>query len=257
MALPKKKKLNVNIDPPLIGTEPCEYGMDRIEQLLLDTDKNTTYLPRTIRFEDIDDAVFEFINSGNLRLVLDGKHVPTFYLDNDRWGEFSKTWKFMDKDKNVPTPYLTVRRSDKLRGTRLGNRYRIPNNKVFRYLDVPILDDGQIINLRFKIPEPANIDLIYDVRLFTKYRVDVNECDEQVIRRFGSLQEYIFVKGNPFPLILDNIEEANTIENIDGDRFFVSIYTIRAKAFIQDEKEFVITKTTRKPRFGINLENKI
>jgi hypothetical protein len=63
-----------------------------------------------------------------MKIAIDGKAVPTFYLDNDRWGEFSKTWKFMDNDKNVPTPYITVRRIDKQAGTRLGTKYRIRRN---------------------------------------------------------------------------------------------------------------------------------
>jgi hypothetical protein len=255
MALPKKKhvKFDVNIDPPKIGSEYLKYGMDRIEELMVQTDQKTNYLPRTIRFEDIDDALYEYINSGELDLVIDEKDVPTFYLDNDRWGEFSKTWKFMDGDKNVPTPYITVRRTAKEPGTRLATKYRIAQAKTFRYLDVPILDDGQVIKLRFKIPEPTNIDLTYEVRLFTKYRVDVNQYDEQVFRNFASRQGYVFIKGAPMPVHLETIEEANTIENIDGDRYFVGIYSMKVLAYIQDEEEFEITKTSRLPRFAYDI----
>jgi hypothetical protein len=159
----------------------------------------------------------------------------------------------MDKDKNVPTPYITVRRSAKDKGTRMGEKFRIAQNKAFRYLDVPILDEGEIINLRFKIPEPVNVDLTYEIRLFTKYRVDVNEFDEMIFRTFASLQGYIFPKGNPMPVHLDRIEEGNTIDNVDGDRYFVGIYSLLVKAFIQDEKEFEIAKTSRPPRLGFGL----
>lgn len=220
---------------------------------MMATDAKTKYLPRTIQFEDIDLEVKNFVDEGELRLVIDGEKVPVFYLENDRWGEFSKTWKFMDGDKNVPTPYITVRRTDKQQGTRLGTKWRIPQAKTFRYLDVPILDEGQLINLRFKIPEPVNVDLTYEVRLFTKYRVDVNEYDRLMLKTFASRQAYIFVKGNPMPLLLENLQEANTIENIDGDRYYVSIYTLKALGFIQNEDEFEITKTSRLPRIGIDL----
>lgn len=257
MALPKKKnvKFDVNIDPPKIGSEYLKYGMDRIEELMNLTDQKTNYLPRTIRFEDIDDAMFEYINTGELNLVIDGKDIPTFYLDNDRWGEFSKTWRFMDGDKNVPTPYVTIRRTNKEPGTRLATKYRIAQGRTFRYLDVPILDEGQVIKLRFKIPEPTNVDLTFEVRLFTKYRVDVNQYDEQVFRNFASRQGYIFIKGAPMPVHLESIEEANTIENIDGDRYFVGIYTLKALAYIQDEEEFEITKTSRLPRIGFDVSS--
>lgn len=255
MALPdKKSKFDINLEPPRVGSEYLKYGFDRIETLMVNTDKNTNFLPRTIKFEHIDLELKEYVDSGELMLVIDGEKVPVFYLENERWGEFSKTWKFMDGDKNVPTPYVTVRRTAKEDGTRLGTKWRIPQGKAFRYLDVPILDEGQLINLRFKIPEPTNVDLLYEVCLFTKYRVDVNQFDETVFPNFASRQGYIFPKGHPMPVHLESNEEANTITNIDGDRYYVSKYKLRVLGYIQNEEEFEITKTSRLPRFGIKLE---
>jgi len=253
MALPKKVKLTLDVNPPKIGTEYLHYGMDRIEELMNETDVNTKYLPRTILLEDLDQAVFSYVDTGNMKPVIDNTPVPTFYLENDRWGEFSKTWKFVDNDKNVPTPYVTVRRIDKQRGTRIGNKNRIPQPRKFRYLDVPILDNGEIIYLRFKMPEPTNVDMTYEVTLFTKYRVDVNQYDEQVLKNFASQQEYVYIKGNPLPLLFEGFAESNPIENIDGDRFFVSKYALKILGFIQDEKEFEIVKTMRKPRIGYSV----
>ena len=253
MSLPKKIKYTLDVNPPKVGTEYLHYGMDRIEELMRETDVKTKYLPRTILLEDLDQSVFDYVNQEGLKAVLDGKEVPTFYLDNDRWGEFSKTWKFMDNDKNVPTPYITVRRIDKQQGTRLGTKYRIPQPRKFRYLNVPIMDSGEIIYLQFKMPEPTNVDLTYEVTLFTKYRVDVNQYDEQVLKNFASRQEYIGVKGNPMPLLFEGFAESNPIENIDGDIFFVSKYALKILGFIQDEKEFEIVKTLRKPKIGYTI----
>lgn len=250
MSFPKKAKITVDVNPPKVGTEYLKYGFDRIEELMCAADVNTKFLPRTILLEDLDQALFDYVNEDAMKLEIDNKSVPTFYMDNDRWGEFSKTWKFSDNDKNVPTPYITVRRIDKQPGTRLGTKYRVPQPRKFRYLDVPILDDGEIIYLRFKMPEPTNVDMIYEVALFTKYRVDVNKYDEQVLKNFASRQEYVFIKGNPLPLLFEGFAEANPIENIDGDRFFVSKYAMKILGFIQDEKEFEITRTTRRPRIS-------
>jgi hypothetical protein len=251
MSLPKKIKYTINTNPVKPGCEYLKYGFDRIEELMVATDTKTKYLPRTILLEDIDGILFEYVNQEGMKAVIDNKIVPTFYLDNDRWGEFSKTWKFVDNDKNVPTPYITVRRIDKQPGTRLGTKYRIPQPRKFRYLDIPILDGGEIIYLRFKMPEPTNVDLTFEVTLFTKYRVDVNLYDEQVLKNFASRQEYVFIKGSPMPLIFEGFAEANPIENIDGDRFFVSKYALKILGFIQDEKEFEIVKTTRRPQISI------
>lgn len=253
MAYPKKFKPTLDIRPPKIGREYLKYGLDRIEELMQMTDSKTKFLPRTILLEDLDQAVFDYVNLEGMKAVIDGKIVPTFYLDNDRWGEFSKTWKFMDDDKNVPTPYITVRRIDKQPGTRLGNKYRVPQPRKFRYLDIPILDEGEVINLRFKMPEPTNVDMIYEVALFTKYRVDVNLYDEQVLKNFASRQEYLFIKGNPLPLLFEGFAESNPIENIDGDRFFVSKYALKLLGFIQDEKEFEIVKTSRGSKINYSI----
>jgi len=251
--LPKKTKLTHDIDPPRVGTEFMKYGFERIEELMRLTDVKTKYLPRTVLFEDIDDGLFEYINTEKMKAVIDDSEVPTFYLDNDRWGEFSKTWKFMDDDKNVPTPYITVRRINKERGTRLGTKHRVPQQRKFRYVNIPILDNGELIYLLMKMPQPVNVDLIYEVALFTKYRVHVNQYDEQVLRNFASRQDYLFIKGNPMPLHFEGFAESNSIENIDGDRFFVSKYALKVLGFIQDEKEFEIVKSLRKPRFGYTI----
>jgi hypothetical protein len=254
MAMPHKVKYSLDINPPKIGTEFLKYGFDRIESLISATDTNTKYLPRTVKLEDLDQAVFDYTNIDKMKAVIDGKIVPTFYFDNDRWGEFSKTWKFTDDDNNVPTPYITVRRTEKSNGTRLGVKHLIPQQRKFRYLDVPILDEGEVINLRFKMPEPTNVDLTYEVILFTKYRVDVNMYDEQILKNFSSRQDYVFIKGNPMPLTFEGFAEANPIDNIDGDKFFVSKYTLKLLGFIQNEKDFEIVKTTRIPKLSIILK---
>ena len=254
MSLPKKVKHSIDTNPPRVGTDYLEYGMDRIQDLMNATDVKTKYLPRTILFEDLDEAIFNYADSGKLQMYIDDDKVPTFYLDNDRWGEFSKTWQFTDNDKNIPTPYITVRRTNKEPGTRLGGKARVPQPRKFRYMDVPILDEGEVIYLRFKMPEPTNVDMSYEISLFTKYRVDVNLYDEQVVKNFSSKQDYVWVKGTPFPLMFDSMEEANTIENIEGDRFFVSKYNVKLLGFIQDEKEFEITKTLRKTKIGYVVE---
>jgi hypothetical protein len=255
MSTPKisKPKYTLNLDPPKPGNEYLKYGFDRIEELMKLTDQKTKYFPRTILLENIDQSIFEYVNDDKMKLFLNGKQTPVFYLENERWGDFQKTWKFMDNDNNVPTPYITIRRVNKEIGTRLGLKYRVPQPRKFSYLDVPILDNDQIIYLRFKIPEPTNVDLTYDVSLFTKYREDVNLYDEQILKLFASRQTYTFIKGNPCPILLEGMTEANTIENIDGDKFYMAKYTIKILGFIQDEKEFEIVRTSRKPTIGFGL----
>lgn len=254
MSLPKSK-YNININPPKVGTEYLKYGLDRIEKLMLDTNRKTNYLPRTITMKDIDqNFTNEYLaKNDKVKLVLNGEEVPYFFLSNERWGEFSKTWKYADKDKNVAMPYITVRRTNKEKGTRMGDKFRVPQGRNFVYNDVPILDEGEVINLRFKIPQPVNVDMDYEVRLFTKYRKHTNEYDEKLFKAFASIQDYMFIKGNPMPIYLEDMQESNTVDNIDGDRFYMSIYQFKVKGFIQNEDEFEITRTTREPKFNFGI----
>jgi len=250
MALPDKKIIKYVVDPPRPGSEYMKFGMDRIEELMKKTDVKTKYLPRSIFIEDLDIAAFDYVRQDKLAIILDGNKVPTFYLDNMRYGELRKTWKFTDKDKNVPTPYIIIRRlPEKEPGTRLGDtRYRIPQPKRFVYQDIPILDAGEVIYLRFKMPQPVNVDLTYDIALITKYRVDVNKFDEQVLKNFASRQDYVWIKGTPLPILFEGFEESNPIENIDGDKYYVSKYKLKLLGLIRDEKEFEIVKATRRPK---------
>jgi len=253
MSIPQKRKINIDTNPIKSGDEYMKFGLDRINELMLATDYKTKYLPRTIRLEDLDLALFEYISNKNMQIIIDGNIVPTFYLENDRWGEFSKTWKFTDDDKNVPTPYVTIRRINKSVGTRIGTKYRVPQSKKFCYLNVPILDEGEVIYLQFRMPEPANVDLTYEVTLFTKYRVDVNVFDEKILRCFASKQDYIHVNGTPLPLTFEGFAESNPIENVDGDKFYVSKYAVKLQGTLIDESEFEIVKTLRKTKINYNI----
>ena len=57
-----------------------------------------------------------------------------------------------------------------------------------------------------------------------------------------------------FGLKFESMEEANSIENIDGDRFFVAKYNIKLQGLLIDEDEFEITKTLRKTRIGYTVD---
>lgn len=256
MALPKKKKTDININPPKVGTEYLKYGLDRIHELMLKTNPKHNYFPRTIKLRDIDAAAYDFVKNKDMKLILDGKDVPVFYLTKERWGEFSKTWQYADNDQNVLTPYITVRKIRREQGTRLGDKkYTVAQHKTFGYFDVPILDEGQVINLRFKVPQPVSVDVTYEVRLFSKFQNDVNLMDEQVLDIFSSRQAYCWIKGNPLAIHLESELEEESIQDIKGDRMYVAVYQIKILAYYLNEKKFEIVKTSRVPRTDIIVSN--
>jgi len=251
MSFPKKKT-DININPVKIGTEYLKYGLDRIEELMRKTNLKTNYLPRTIRLRDLDAAILDFVKTKDMKLILDGKDVPAFLLSKERWGEFSKTWQFTDNDQNILTPFITVKRTKLEMGTRVGKRYIVPQPKTFRYIDVPILDEGQLINLRFRVPEPTFVDMHFEVRLFTKFQEYTNIYNEQILDTFASRQAYCWVKGTPFTVQMDGISDED-VQDIKGDKMKVTIIQIMIKGFIMNENKYQIVKTSRMPKMTVSV----
>jgi hypothetical protein len=254
MGQQKKKKTDLVLNPPKIGTEYLKYGFDRIETLMVKSDTKTTFLPKSIGYKDLDQGIFDFVKNKDIKIIVDGKDVPVIFLTNERWAEFSKTWQYVDLDKNLLTPFITVVRTAESEGTRLGKKFNFAQKRRFRYLDVPIFDEGQTINLRFKIPEPVNVDLTYDIRFFTKYQNDVNTFDEKVRRAFASRQAYTFVKGNPMVIHHEGEEIQNSVQDVKGDRMYVKKHTVKILGFLQNREEFEIVKTTRLPNINVTVQ---
>ena len=233
MSFPKKR--NVNITPPLVG-------QDRIDQLLNDTDPITSYLPSGILIKDLEIGMRDFINE--LNFTLDGEKVPVIFMPGERWSEFAKSWKYLDQDKNIVFPLISVRRLEPPQpGTSVITKWTIPGRKTFTYLKVPTLDGGGIRGVDFyKIPQPVAVDIKYEVRLFSHYIQDINKFAEIILGDFSSRQSYSKVKGRFIPIVLDNISDESTIENFDEDRYYVQIYSFTMMGYIQDENEFEISK---------------
>lgn len=246
MAVPKKKQ-------PVVNTDIRNIGVNRLKELVLNSDTNTTYLPRGIKFEDIDTSFLELVDIGNLSIVIDGKKVPVLYMTNERWGEFERTWQYQDDDKNVLTPFITLKRVNKEPGTIYGGMFTVANRKTFTYVDVPTLEDGYYIFTRYKIPQPVPIDLTYDVTLFSKYQEDVNKFDELMMSRFSSRQEYLNIFGHFFPVVREGIEITNDIDDIDGNRLYKTNYEIKVMGYIQNPEEFEITKTIKRTKIELGI----
>jgi hypothetical protein len=246
MGIPKKRQ-------PVVDTYIKSIGVERLREIVLNSDKSTTYLPKSIDIEDIDNAIFDKFDIGSLSLTLDGRKVPIIYMTNERWGEFEKTWQYQDGDKLLLAPYLTVKRTNKEPGTIYGGMFTVANRKTFKYVDVPTLEDGYIIMTRYKIPQPVPIDLTYDITLFSKYQDEINKFDELMFTRFSPRQEYIDVNGHYFSLLREGIDITDDVDDVDGNRLYKTTYELKTLAYLQNESEFEITKTAKFTKVDIGL----
>jgi hypothetical protein len=246
MAVPKKKL-------PVVDTNIKNFGVERLKELVLQSDENTTYLPRAIKIEDIDTSFFEKVETGSLSTIIEGKRVPVIYMTNERWGEFERTWQYQDDDKLLLTPFITIKRVNKEPGTIYGGIFTVANRKTFNYVDVPTLEDGYYIFTRYKIPQPVPIDLTYDVTLFSKYQEDVNIFDEVMMTKFASRQEYLNVYGHYFPVVREGIDVTDDIDDIDGNRMYKTSYEIKVMGYLQNPEEFEISKTVKYTKVELGL----
>ncbi len=237
MGLPKYKRNKNNIN-----AYPDKQGAERVDELMANTDFKSTFLPKSIRIEDIDIAFQELIKNGDLKLNLEFysnlPEVPLIFMNTERWSLFAKTWAFTDENKNIGFPFLVVRQVEIAKGTYLGNSSHIPQNKTFNYVKVPTYKDQILGYDIYKIPQPTPIDIVYEIRFFTKYTRDKNRFYELYFKRFGSLQSYIFINGHPFAVLLeDEIGDEDSLD-INSERIIVKIVKLRVTAYLQDENDF-------------------
>ena len=147
MALPNKNKKNINITPqPVQGHYPYGYNgittPNRRKELAELITENGTFLPKSVLHADLDRGMLDFIID-DVPVVVSGKKIPVIdrILTLQRWGEFSQTWSFSTKDKNVSLPFIVVvRKPDVQYGTNPSLQYTIPNRKQVHFAKVPTWD---------------------------------------------------------------------------------------------------------------------
>ena len=197
---------------------------------------STLIYPRSINFEDIDRAVFDWFNSTDI--VIEGDALPAFFLSNEKWAEFKKQWEYMDADRKVSMPYITVRRI----GFSLGQqpvKGRIPNGKKFTIYKLPVDTPNGPTMMHYRVPQPIKIDWDYEIRILTHYISDINVINETLLRHFASLQAYLDIDKHYMPMLIESIsDETDSDSALDDERIMHNVYNIQVRGYIIDENEF-------------------
>jgi hypothetical protein len=248
MAVPKNFKTNININPSKIGYE-------RREEILHGIEDNGTFLPRGVSEEDMDERFISFVQD-ELSLTIDGNKVPVIFLTIQRWSEFTKTWQFTDKYKDITIPFVTVvRRPDIQVGQNQAGLFNIPGNYTYTYMKVPTWDGVRKGVDLYKVPQPTSVDITYEVRIFTGRMKDLNKFNSKIHRTFQSRQYYIDVKGHPMPVLLENIGDDSNIENFEERRFYVQNFEMRLMGYLLDEDDFEIVPTANRLFLAYELDD--
>ena len=231
MAFPQGFKKNLKITNQKVGPELRQEYLD-------DIDYKSTYLPKGVEYEDMDGTFIDFVNQ-DLELDLDGNTVPVIFLTLTKWAEFSKTWGFTDKFKNIKMPFITiVRKPDAQVGTNQAGIWNIPGHKLYTYIKIPTLVGGRKGVDTYKIPQPTSVDITYEVRLFCNRMKDLNKFHKTIQTTFNSRQFYVNVNGHPMPIHLENIGDESQLTDFDKRRFYVQNFEMKLLGYILDEKEF-------------------
>ncbi len=154
MGLPKNYRKDLSITPH-------KQGFEQRQSILDDIANKGTYLPKGILHEDMDGEMVNYVNN-DIDLVLNGEKVPVIFLTAQRWGEFTKTWKYTDIDKNIKLPFITiVRKPDAQQGTNYAGTFNIPGRPTFTYMKIPTWDGNRKGYDVYRIPQPISVRFIF------------------------------------------------------------------------------------------------
>ena len=229
-----RSDINVNIG---------KIGPERRKEILDGIADKGTYLPRGVDEADMDETFIDFVTN-DLGISIDGKKVPVIFLTIQRWSEFTKTWTFTDKYKDIQLPFITiVRKPDIQVGQNQAGLYNIPGNRTYTYMKVPTWDGIREGVDLYKVPQPTSVDLTYEVRIFTNRTRNLNKLNSLIQRKFQSRQAYINVKGHPMPVHLEAISDESNIDDFENRRFYVQLFEMKLLGYILDENDFEVVPT--------------
>jgi hypothetical protein len=250
MAMPKGYITDINIKSQKIGPERRQEILDGI------ADKGT-FLPKGVLEEDMDQSFIDFMNNDKGFSISVGEDkIPVIFLTIQRWTEFTKTWQFTDKYKNIEMPFITVvRKPDIQQGQNQAGLWNIPGNRTYTYMKVPTWDGVRRGVDLYKVPQPTSVDLTYEVRIFTNKMKDLNKFNRKIQRAFQSKQCYLNVNGHPMPLHLESIGDESNIDDFENRRFYVQLFEMKLLGYILDEDDYEVIPTMNRNILTVESED--
>lgn len=207
--------------------------------------KNHGYLPQPLFLEDLDGAAKEFFDNLNLTITDENQNstpVPVIFLNQERWAEFKNNWKHLRDEggKEITMPFITMGRISVKPSESPLKRTTIPAHKRFTFIKVPIVTEGKHRGYDvYQIPQPARVDIGYELRFFSHYMQHVNQSYESMLyKAFSDGQAYIKVNGYNVFLTMDTPSEDNSMGDITADRRYQIIFPITLHGKIVDDKDF-------------------
>lgn len=257
---PKKHITNVKLK------QDTEYGLALRKSYAKTILQNAPAFPKPLEYKDIDEAFYDFVKK-EIKMIIKGKEVPTFTLySNQRFSEYSQTWKHVDEENNLLMNFKTVSREPNPKpGENQGGLWNIPGDKRYTLLIKTVLEDNGTESYEIhSMKQPFCVDISYKVSLITDIFENINTFNSIINNLFKARQHYIRPNGHFIPMILEEVND-NSEYTISDRKFFNQTIIIKVMAYIIQESDFKVDKKpkriklfmdgdTKRPKPKINIE---
>lgn len=212
---------------------------------------NHNFLPQKIGIEDLSMGLKQFIESQNLNLIMENglsKRVPVIYVAQELWAERKMNWKEMrsENGEELARPFIALIRTGVKRGT-APNKFTIPNKKAFTFVKVPSFDGTLKGYDLYKIPQPAWVDVEFDVKFVGHYMEDVDDYYEMMLdRAYSNGQGYIKVNGHYIALKMGEPVDESSVDDMHSERIYQISVPVTILGKIVDPTDFEKVNTIKK-----------
>lgn len=239
--LPPKKYITTNrLRGKAYGKEArLNYGKEIM--------RDEPYFPKPLEYEDIDKAVFDFFDQ-KIDIEYNGEKIPTYSLySNQRFSEYTQTWKHTDENNNLLLNFKTVSREINPNvGKNQGGYWNIPNDRYYTLRIRNVLDDNGTESYEiYSMKQPFCVDLMYRVNIVTDKFSILNAFNQKINSYFASRQCYIRPNGHFIPMVIDNINDESSY-SIEDRKFFVQSFNIKVMAYIIAKDDFKVEKRPKR-----------
>jgi hypothetical protein len=231
-------------------------GKQRINQITDDIMYKAPTFPKTLQYEDIDNAFNNWCNN-ELEINYENKKLPTvILLSNQRFSEYSQTWQEVDDDKNLLMNFKAMLRENNPQiGTILGGGRNIPGNIKYTLFNNSIIDENGSAGYDiYSMKQPFVVDIKYQLSLFTNKYELLNKFNQKVQDQFKSIECYIAPNGHYMPMFLEGVLDESEY-NLENRKFFSQTFIINCASYIIDEKSFEVDRVPANLDIIFNINN--
>ena len=217
------------------------YGTERRKNIAKEIVKDSTPLPKTLLYKDIDEAFCEWVKK-DLFIAFEGEEIPTISLfSNQRFSEYMQSWQNVDDKKNLILNFKAITRENNPKsGTIVGQSKNIPGEHSIVMKTVEAYDkNNRKYYIDYRLKQPMAVDFIYTVSLLTNKYELLNEFNLIINDKFKSINCYIRPNGHFIPMKLNDISDESEY-SIDNRQFYSQSYNITVMGYIITEDDYIV-----------------